>query len=268
MLKLGINLDVSNKEYHDDREYISSSGIKKLFHDELAYEDEYINGNKVSKQSNGLDEGTVTHTAILEPHLYDSTVAIYPEFTKAGNKFHNFQLANPGKIILSQSQEMRIKNLLKAYNSRPEAVNMINESEKEFTLCDIINDVKVKIRCDAININKGYIADIKTTGYTAEYETFKANAYSKMLSYDISAALYCQVAEQIYGKPFDFYYIVLSKQDYTCEIYKSSEQSNINGRLKIVKALEKLKYFREHGKWPKQKIETSRKHSNYEIKEL
>ncbi|NJO65138.1 MAG: hypothetical protein HC836_45630 [Richelia sp. RM2_1_2] len=250
-LNLGVNKDVSNEEYHADREYISSSGIKKLYWDELAYEKEYILGEKEDKApSNALQEGTAIHTKILEPHLYDQQIVVYQEFDKRGNAYKAFELQNPGKLVISLSQQMRLDGMFKAYQDRPEAVELINSSEKEFTICKEINGIKCKVRADAINIDKGMIIDIKSTGYSAELETFKANAYSKLLSYDISAALYSMVAEAEYGKPFDFYYVVISKSEYKCEIYKASEVAQINGRNKIFKALEKLAYYRANGKWP------------------
>lgn len=267
-LELGVNFDVSNEEYHADREYISSSVIKTLYWDVKKYEDEYINGNKVVKKSSGMDEGTAIHLKILEPHLYDSQIVVYPEMQKRGNAFAAFEEEHAGKIVLSLSQSMKIERMFNAYKQRKEAVAMINDSEKEYTICSTIKGVKVKIRADAINIEQGYIVDVKSTGYSGELEVFKQNAYSQMLSYDISASLYTQVAELQYGKPFDFYYVVLSKQDYVCNIYKASQQSLINGRNKINNALDKLNYFRENGHWNTSDIKKTYSSSKYEIQEI
>ena len=267
-LELGVNLDVSNEDYHADREFLSSSVIKTLYWDVKKYEDEYINGNKVVKKSNGLEEGSAIHLKILEPHLYNSEVAVYPEMQKRGAAFYNFEQENQGKLVLSLSQSMRIDQMFSAYKKRKEAVQMIDSCQKEYTICQELSGVKVKIRADAINIEEGYIADIKSTSYSADLDIFKENAYSKLLSYDISAALYTKVAEQYYGKPFDFYYIVISKSEYVCHIYKASEQSIINGRNKINKALNTLKYFRENGTWPEESIKKQVSSSKYEIMEI
>lgn len=267
-LKIGVNLGFSNEEYHADREFLSSSVIKTLYWDVKKYEDEYINGNKVNKSSNGMQEGTAIHTRILEPHLYDEQVAVYPEMQKRGNAYSAFEDANPGKLILSLSQSMKIDRMFNAYNKRKEAVKMVDSCDKEYTICAEVEGVACKMRADAINVEQGFIADIKSTSYSAELEIFKENAYSQLLSYDISAALYTKIAEIQYGKPFDFYYIVISKQDYVCHIYKASQQSIINGRNKISKALGSLKEFRKTGKWPAGNIRQNFDSLTYEIQEL
>ena len=267
-LQIGVNLGFSNEEYHADRKFLSSSVIKTLYHDVKKYEDEYINGNKVQKKSNGMDEGTCIHTRILEPHLYDEQVAVYPEMQKRGHAYQDFEAANPGKIVLSLSQSMKIDRMFTAYNKRKEAVEMINACDKEYTICADVDGVLCKMRADAINVEAGFIADIKSTSYSAELEVFKENAYSQLLSYDISAALYTKIAEIQYGKPFDFYYIVISKQDYVCHIYKASQQSLINGRNKISKALTSLKQFRQTGNWPTNNVRQTFDSSTYEIQEI
>jgi hypothetical protein len=267
-MEIGVNLGFSNEEYHADRKFLSSSVIKTLYWDVKKYEDEYINGNKVQKNSNGMQEGTAIHYKILEPHLYDIETAIYPEMEKRGNAFKEFENNNHGKLILSLSQAMKVDRMFIAYNKRKEAVEMLNSCDKEYTICAEVEGVACKMRADAINIEDGFIADIKSTSYSAELEVFKENAYSQLLSYDISAALYTKIAEIQYGKPFDFYYIVISKKDYVCHIYKASQQSIINGRNKISKALSSLKYFREHGKWPTADIKKTFDSDTYEIMEL
>lgn len=267
-LEIGINKYISNEEYHKDREFLSSSVIKVLYHDVKKYEEEYINGNKELKKSASLDEGTAIHTKILEPELYDSQIVVYPEMKKLGHAYKNFELEHPNKLILSLSQSMKIEKMHKAFNNRAEAVSMINSCEKEFTICSEISGVKVKMRADAINVEQGFIADIKSTSYSSELEVFKENAYSQLLSYDISAALYTKIASQVYNKPFDFYYIVISKQDYVCNIYKASQQSLLNGNNKINKALEKLIYFQKNNKWPENSIKKNFSSSKYEILEI
>jgi len=266
----GLNGPSSNEEYHKNSTHYSSSQIKTLFWDQDKFHNEYILGNKQPmKQSDGLILGTLIHTRLLEGHLYDNQVAVCPEFTKRGHAFKNFEAANPGKLCISGGQALQLENMEKAYKANKTAVNLIDNCKTEVTIGSEILGIPVKIRCDGLDIENGRIVDIKSTAYSVEIDVFRQNAYSQMLSYDISAAFYTMAAEQEFGKPFDFYYVAISKSEYKCEVFKSSQTSLINGRNKIFKALEKLNYFRVHGQWPDTGIKKSTSNiGDYEIREL
>lgn len=265
----GINPEMSNEAYHGNRTHYSSSQIKTLYWDQEKFHKEYILGQKEPmKQTDGLTEGTLIHTKILEPHLYDSQVAVSEEFTKRGNAYKNFEAANPGKLCISGGQALKLEKMYEAYKRLPTAVELIKNSKTEVTIGSEIMGIPVKIRCDAIDVENGIISDVKSTAYSCDIEIFRQNAYSQMLSYDISAALYTMVAEQELGRPFDFNYIVISKSEFKCEVYKSSQQSLINGRNKIFKALEKLNYFKQHGQWPDNGRKKVAINSDYTILEL
>jgi hypothetical protein len=261
-LHLGLNANISNKAYHADRDFVSSSVLKTLYYDTAEYEKKYIRGESESSSSPAMDEGSAAHSLILEPHLFSSEFAVYAGDRKQGAVFDSFKAANSGKIILSEPQMVRLKTMVAAYNKRPEAIAKIAPCDKEATLCIELLGVKVKIRADALNVAESFISDIKTTGYDTDHETFSMNANSKMLSYDISAALYTMACEAYFGKPFDFYFVVLGKRDYTCEVFKASEKMLINGRNKCVQALTKLQKYRETGKFTDNLVKSS---SNYEI---
>ena len=267
----GINPEMSNEAYHANKTHYSSSQIKTLYWDTEKFHREYILGQKEPmKQSDGLTLGTLIHTKILEEHLFDNSVIVSSEFHKRGNAWKEFVAANEhtGKHLISGAQKLQLDNMYEAYLKRPEAVQAIKNSKTEVTIGSELMGTPVKIRCDALDLENGIISDLKSTAYSAELEVFKQNAYSQMLSYDISAAFYTMIAEQEFGRPFDFHYIVISKSEYRCEIYKSSQVSLINGRNKIFKALERLKHYREHGTWPNDVKKVAPTSSNYEIKEL
>lgn len=247
---MGLNSSVTNEDYHADREFISSSVLKTIYNEPERYIHEYVNGNKEIKESPALDEGTSIHSLLLEAHLFDATTAIFKGDRKQGAEWNTFKLQNSGKILLSEPQLMRVKAMEAAFRRRPEAVSMINESDKEVTICVELNGVKVKIRADALCAAKQYIADIKSSRFTVDAPTFAANAYSKMLGYDISAALYVMAAEAHFGIKYDFYFIPISKQDYVCNVFKASDKMLQEGRAKCVQALEALKIYRETGKFP------------------
>lgn len=248
ILKLGINDQISNRQYHADEAFLSSSSLKQLLKDPTAFHKEKIlKLVEPREEKNYFDEGSHTHSLILEPALLAQEYAYYEGWRKAGTEYQAFKEANQGKTILSKPQVHRTSQYLAAYNARPEAVELLKGCLVEHTLCSKILDVPVKVRCDAICPVRGYIADVKTTAYPSGIESFKKSI--KEYGYDLSAALYCQVAYDQYKKLFDFYFIVISKQDLVCDIYKCSPLTLTNGHAMVNKALVLYKKCLASGEW-------------------
>jgi len=267
----GLN-ECDNAEYHADRKYISSSVLKKIYKSLDEYYLEYVLGNKKEHSKATLDSfdlGSLTHSYILEPDKVLNDFNFFKGFRKQGPEYEEF-LANAaaGKPIISGPQKHRVEQLIEAYKRRPEAVNLIKNGFAEQTICGTLNNVPIKVRFDWINVEAGYIADVKTTGYPADLESFKLTCDG--LSYNLSAALYCAMAEQFYGKKFDFYFIVLSKKDVTCEVFKIGEQTMLEGKRIVAAACAKYVKAKESNVWT-ELVEPSTitaVDSNYEIKEI
>lgn len=235
-MKLGINENISNKEYHDDREFLSSSALKLLHKDPQAFYKRYMLGEReeVSNQA-ALDFGTAAHLMLLEPHLYDTDVVVFPGAVRRGKEFDKFKAENEGKLILTNADYMKLTELHNAFIHHPAGPPLLDSCLFEHTMCGILEDMKFKVRADAISIDGGYIVDVKTTAYAGGIEAFRSTLES--LYYDLSAALYCEIAKQIYNKPFDFYYIVLSKNDLSCNIYKTSKSTFSIGYERMYEAI-------------------------------
>lgn len=249
-LILGLNPKISNEEYHADREFISSSVIKTIYKSLDDYHHEYILGNKKEFGNQAaLAEGSLAHSMLLEPHLVATEFRFFDGFRKAGAEFEAFLAAKPGdkRSIVSKPQKHRVEQLVEACKKHPFAMQYLTNGEPEQTICGVIDDVKIKVRFDYINVEEGYISDIKTTASGSDIDNFKFTIDKYM--YHLSGALYCLLAEQHYGKKFDFYYIVLSKQDNSCAVYKTSDETRKLGELQIRQALSKLKTARETNIW-------------------
>lgn len=249
-LKPGINENVSNKDYHANHEYLSSSVLKTILKSLSDYKRFYIDGEVKPQPANtaALEEGSLCHSMILEPHLVATDYAVYEGLFKRGEAWENFKANAPkGAVVLSMPQLKRVTELTRIYKSRLEAVKLVEGSLVEHTLCSELNGVPVKIRCDGIKPEEGYILDVKTTGYGSDLESFKQTMDN--LSYQLSAALYCMVAQQHYERPFDFYFIVLSKRDKTCDVYKMSKETMNAGKLMVLQAIAKYKKAKQTGNW-------------------
>lgn len=263
----GIYTDLSNEDYHAEKKHLSSSNLKMLLKDPEKFYNEKVLGNRENKQVNAFDEGNYAHSLILEPEHIPEEYAFFPGFKKMGNAWKEFKLIHDGnKIMLSKPQKHRVESWVEAYKRREAAVDLIKGSKPEISLFAEFAGVPVKVRADAINIEKGYIADVKTTSYNPEIDSFKS--VIDALSYDLSAALYTKVFEQHYGKPFDFYFIVLGKREVVCEVYKASKQTLQDGEMQVKEALLKYKKCIKTGDFTNNKKSVIVESGDYEIREI
>jgi len=257
---------MTNQEYHSNKSHLSSSNLKTLLMNPTKFYEEKICGNKVNEQKAVYDVGSLTHAVILEPHKVETDFAIFPGLRKAGAKYEEFKAANAGKIILSISQKLQVEKYCQAYSSHKTAVGMLSGGFAEHTMTSEILGVPVKARADYINVNSAYIADIKTTSHPSDSEIFRMTVQEYM--YSLSASLYCQIAFNNYGKLFDFYFVVISKVDLTCEIYKASSATLSEGSALVTQALVLYKKCKESGVWLHEQPKRLFDSEDYEIVEV
>lgn len=232
----GIVKNLSNEAYHADTTSMSSSNLKMLLKDLPKFHKERILGIKEERGDNSaFSEGSLAHSMVLEPHLTDSEFAFFPGWRKQGNDWEQFKLANPGKTLLSEPQRVKVQKLVDAYHKSPIAKELISGCEYELSLFTSLYDVPIKVRADAINVERSMIIDLKTTAASTGVDEFRYVV--EKLSYQLSAALYCEAYGKYYGREFDFYFIVLSKKDITCRVYKLSEDSKKIGSDQVHEAL-------------------------------
>lgn len=247
MLKLGIN-HVSNKDYHADTEFLSSSNYKTLLKDpELFYKEKILGEKEPRIESNSFTEGSLTHSLILEPHKVNEEYAFFNGLRKAGEDYERFTKTIGDKTLISRPQKIRCDSYREAFLKNKSATQLISGGDAEYTICTILNGIKTKTRCDYINSDKGYIVDVKTSSYPIDVDTFRMTCTT--WDYQLSAALYLQVAEQHYNKKMDFYFIVIGKKELECEVYKASREFIEKGNLQIAKASKIYKQCIETGIW-------------------
>jgi hypothetical protein len=214
----------SNADYHADTTHLSSSALKLLLKSPEQFYSDYIRGQRQSIESAAFTEGTLTHSLILEPHLVANAYAVYPGLRKAGAAYETFAAENAYKTVVSAAQMLRCEQLYQSYQNAPLAVELVSGGHSEYSMVSDILGVKVKCRADYINIDKRYIVDVKTTAMPTDIDIFKQTVTD--YGYDLSAALYAQIAHNNYGNElFEFYWLVLSKADKGCAIYKASTET-------------------------------------------
>jgi hypothetical protein len=266
-------VDINNTDYHAQKEHISSSNLKTLLKDPAAFYDQKILGNReiVSKALQAIfNDGTLAHNLILEPHMFDTDFEVFDGLRKAGKAWEAFKLQHKdsGKVLISKSQLRKVNMWVDSYRNLPAAVDLIKGGKSELALFGELEGVPIKVMCDYINIESGYIADVKTTSGLIDVDSFRDTVNS--FSYQLSAALYSQMFEKHYGRPFDFYFVVLGKRCVTCEVFKLSKKSRKEGDKMVKQALDIYKKCKESGIWEKE-VEFNDDENNkgdYEILEI
>lgn len=236
----------SNADYHANRSHLSSSMLKLILKDVKEFERQWVHGQLDNTQKDAFTEGSFVHTLVLEPHKVQTDYAVFPGMRKSGAAWEEFKVANEGKTLLSTPQMLRCQKLYKAYEAMQVATELVRDGLPEHTMTATILGVPVKSRADYI-VPKKYIVDVKTTSYPSDTDLFKQTVGD--FKYELSAALYCQIAYETYGCLHDFYWLVLSKADNQCHVYKASSDTLSRGAALVAKALVKYKKCSESGLW-------------------
>lgn len=243
---MSLILGSSNQEYHANKSHLSSSQLKLILKDPQRFYSEYILGNKLNESKSVFDEGTFTHMLVLEPDKI-ADFAVFAGLRKAGREWEEFKAANPGKIILSAPQVARCEKLYQSYASMPVAAKLISEGLAEHNMVGMLMDVALKARADYAIPGKDILVDLKTTAMPTDRDAFAGTV--REYGYQLSAALYCELYRQTYGRLCDFYWVVLSKDDYGCAVYKASTETLSEGTSQVTKALILYKKCLASGLW-------------------
>ena len=132
--------NMTNKEYHSETGYISSSMIKRFIESRRLFHDEYIIGNPRPRKS-AFDLGNAAHAMILEPHKVDKIVKEIPDDilsasgSKAGKSWKQFESENEGIILLKSSEMAAVKSMLENAYKNESAKKLLKakgETEESF----------------------------------------------------------------------------------------------------------------------------------------
>jgi hypothetical protein len=267
-LKYGIN-KCTNEEYHGDHNFFSSSTLKLLLKDPHAFYLEKILKEEKPERAvnNAFSEGSLVHSMILEPEMIPAEYAFFEGMRKAGADWKAFKEEHEGsgKVLMSQPQKKRCEYYVQSYEKNKAAVGLITGGEPEHTICVDYEGLNIKVRTDYINIDEGYIVDVKTSAFPVDVDNFKQTV--EQWSYELSAALYCKVAEQYYGKPFEFYFVAIAKKEPDCQVYRLGEESRARGLQGIAEAIRVYRECLETGIW-KSKVKNFEHSDDYEILEV
>ena len=272
-LHAGFNDKCSNEAYHAEREHKSSSALKLILKDPRQYYKNYVLNEPQHFSADALSIGSYAHTRVLEPHLEQEEYAFFNGARRSGDEWKKFKEEAGNKTIITRSQKKLVDDMMDSYeeavvvlgNAKDERTVAISSffsgGQAEETLCGEIDGFKIKTRFDYRKVKDGYasINDLKTTAAPMGSATLEdVEDICKHWGYDVSAALYADLATQETGIKHDFYFVFISKKDNVTRIFKASEEMLERGRQTYRKAIATLKECESSGIYFSNEIEELR----------
>lgn len=248
--KLGLKFDESNREYHQDVEYLSRSGLK-VFMDRPSRFPVYQK-SQLLNQEEGEDLGTLFHMKVLEPQRFlDRCVHIEGPMNKNPFKKHGEEAREAGKIPIGHTMWEQIEEMYKKFQAHEQANAIIaaGKSEVSYRWIDKATGLKLKCRFDSIILDKGIACDLKTTQSVSEH-MIKRDVMK--MKYHHQSAFYLRAMEDYYNSPQrKFIHIFVETQEpYDVVTYALGDAELISADLAINHALAKFKHCFETNTWP------------------
>lgn len=261
----GCYKDLSNEDYHADKDYISRSSIMDYLRSPFTYWAKHLNPDRPKKDATPqMILGSAFHTLILEPEKFDSIYAIEPKkilLKHVGKTAYDEYKSAIGTIELSKKLVLTYEehaNLLimkhKLYSNQ-KAVQLITDAriENSFFWRDHESGLLLKSRPDILH--NSICADLKTTS-DASPRAFQ-NEMVKY-GYHIQFAMIRDAVKAIEGRVLKTFIdlVIENKYPHNMAIYIIDEEA-INEGERIYKSVcLDMKAARELNEWNDYGVQT------------
>jgi hypothetical protein len=249
-------VNLSNEEYHSDRDFVSSSQLKSIITESPAYFKERFDG-KPRPKSEAMAIGTLVHHAVLEGEDFIKRYVVMPKFDGHANSLihkaakKEWLDAHKNKVIVTEDEIEIIQGTYESIFKHTDACYLLKDSEFERSgyYVDPTTGIRCRIRYDAYNYAERVLIDLKTVrSCKREGFAFSIRDYR----YDLSMAMYGDGIGQIDGKaPTDFVFIAVEKTaPFHCAVYALDQRSLNIGFNDYQNSLSLLRQSIETNHWP------------------
>lgn len=240
---------IPNNEYHSEKEHVSSSSLRKILRSPAHY---FSSINTPNIPTDAMAIGSVFHTAVLEPDLFETSVACCPSSSRATKEgkaeWASFNAQNSDKICLKKDDIETILRMRDSVLSHKEAVKWLTgEIEVSGFWTDNLG-MKYKIRPDVLP-GAGICVDLKSTK-DASVEGFRKEAANYL--YHFQAAFYLEGLTEITNIPHEhFVFVAVEKEPpFAVNVFIASHEFIQKGREEVKKAMDILTKCKSENKWP------------------
>ena len=203
------------------------------------------------EQTDAMWWGEVVHTAVLEPELWDSTIAVPPHSfdrrTKAGKELAaEFERESAGKIVLAPEDADQVRRMADAVRKHPAAgflLELPGRREASYTWTDPATGLECKTRPDWHSGDRRIVVDVKTTRDASRVEFAKSIAN---LDYHVQAAW----NQDAIGAEQFITIAVENVRPFAVAVYPASGGMIAAGQRRIEAAMTLLAECWKSGRWP------------------
>ncbi len=218
-------------------------------HQPFLYKQMVLEG-KQKEKSDSLSLGTAVHLKLLEPHRKDlvKNLADYGfEDRKQWRAIRKLEEDNPESHFFSPKDYEKISDMCNSVKLHDKALRLYASGTwNEVSLFFDIDGRSCKARCDTVNMEQGYVIDLKTT---KDSKNFMKEVVD--YSYHVQAAFYRRGLTKVTGEVFDWYWVaVCSESPHFTYVYKATEETLRIGDIVVDELLSKLAICEEEDMWP------------------
>jgi len=237
---------LTNKQYHK-LPGLSASGLKEFMISPAHYI-EY----RCREFNADVKLESLVHLFMLEPHNFDSQYVVINELRSNADKARYAEAVAEGKLRVRDQDISAAMNISENAMSDPFIANLFTRGKNEHSIFCKDKDlgIELKIRPDTIIEETNTIIDIKTI--SRGKNDFGLQSLIRTRQWDIQAAFYLYVANQVYGQNFDFIHCFIEDAPpYGVRLRRINKQSIENAMKEILPHLVDYKECLETNKWPK-----------------
>lgn len=254
MIAEGIYTDLSNEEYHGDKDTLSRSSLMDFDISPYTYWANHLNPKRPPKKSTpAMEFGTMVHTYLLEPDEFKKRYAILPPKVLLKNegreKYEMYKaicegMEKSGAIIIEQEDIETLLLIADRINANPIARDLIEGAriEHSYFWQDEHSGLMLKSRPDILHENM--IVDLKTCSDASPIAYKNAMAQG---GYHVQGAMTRDAIDRLEGKRINkvLNIVIENKYPHNIAIYIIDEYALDAGHMKYKQICLDLKAARE-----------------------
>lgn len=254
-MKQGLFEGVDMTTYHADKEHVSRSMLMDMCKSPLhCYANNFDpNAPAIVEKSDAYTMGSMFHTAVLEPHLFDKLYVVAPKVDRRTNvgkaEWAEFQASLlPGQEGVSKDFWDTALAMGESVLSHPLARQIFSKGRPELSAYGVVNGVACRVRPDWHE--PGLLtADLKST-IDASPDAFAKTV--ARFAYDFQESFYTDVLEAANGKKTEeFFFVVCEKQyPFATAVYTLTADDIQYARQEYTAQLERFAQCRASNFWP------------------
>lgn len=253
----GIYYDTPERVYRD-WDAVNISALVEFEHSPKRFREVWDNGSAVGSAA---DVGTLLHAAMLQPSRIDTDIIPPPgrdvdgawkEYGRDTKAWEKYESANPGKVICSDAERERLREMLRRLSNHKYARGAIfdphRKTEVSLVWSDPLTGIACKARVDVLLPDT--LVDLKTTMIPKINGRWLTN-YARMFHWFHRAAWYTRGASILFEREMPLWFVLAqSVPDYEIVVANADPAGMAGASRQIDGWMVRLAACRAANEWP------------------